>query len=150
MANAPYVSIVPNRLPRVRRRWQIAREKSWGTTREKSAYGTRSLVYSLSDSRAFARSFVLSFVRPYVSFVHSHAHIAPVHGRLKFFVIFIGGKIRNAVHLEGGLNRKDTSPHENANCISPLPPLCNYSRPWTLFYGDWMSLKTRRVLTGRI
>lgn len=29
------------------------------------------------------------------------------------------GETRNAVHLEGGLNRRGASPHENANCISP-------------------------------
>lgn len=57
---------------------------------------------------------------------------------------------RNAVHLEGGLTVEVRRPMK-MQIVYPLPPSpSNDSRPWTLFYGDWMSLKMRRVLTGRI
>lgn len=57
------------------------------------------------------------------------------------------GKTRNAVHLEGGLTVKVRCPMKMQIVYSPL---FNNPRPWILFYDDWMSLKTRQVLTGRI
>lgn len=78
-------------------------------------------------------------------FARSFARVAPAPTDI--FRDLHHGETRNAVHLESGLT---VEVRRAMKMQIVYPPPSNNSRPWTLFYGDWMSLKMRRVLTGRI
>jgi len=84
---------------------------------------------------------------PISLFARSLARSLALHLHTDIFRDLHHGEARNAVHLEGELT-VEARRSMKMQIVSPHP--LNNSRPWTLFYGDWMSLKMRRVLTGRI